>query len=1063
MKALRIILLSILSLFTALYLAFLFALPNCVDLNQYSPKITKLIQDKTGFQVNLEGLKVKTAWNLSAGAFVDKTDLMYPTGKKFAQINGMQIRLSLLPLFLGHITVDKVDLDKAIFELEVEKNGDFLLQKYLNKTSPNNQVLKLKFSDNMPNINAKKYRISFIDAQSTKTYSIKGNNLKISDFVLNKKIKLKTNGNLILNGRSQITYNVSIFSKVFPEMFANGGKNFDIIKIFEDLYKYNVDADVNTNLRIKKAKHKILKTDLANDIDIAGQVALNKISFTLGGIILPKSNLKLDFEGNNVKINSTLYTGIDSKAFVTGRLKNGKHKAIDLRVVSNHMNIGNIVLISNTFLKTIGKKELEGMKADGDLNADFNVKSDFKKIQSSGYLKIKNASLANKLYNVSLNAINAEIDFSKDSISFKQAHANLNNQPIEIKGNIDKNANANISVFAKNLPLKGVLLTSGKVKLLSQNDILGGLVNVDAYLKGRLDKATPQINVVVSNVNLKNKQSKTQIKFTKAVINNISNAHNSKNKSRAEITNLNVLPAAPTSVSIPKIALTFDKKNLNIEKTFLYINGVRTNLQGKISDINSNPKFNSVNISVPKLVSMPIKGYAGSSITLKGDLVINGSLYQPEIQGFFTIPVVNIPTMSIVLKDITLQSNKYVSTVNCTSMKFATSMMGFSAQIINNFSDIPKGIVAKNVNLFADVIDLNSLIPVFRNISKNSNPNSKFNVTILNGRAAIDKFKTGNIAANDITSSLALKNNILFLNNLKGTAYLGKIAGAVSYDIPRSKVKLDLQGRGLSANPALQGLTGKDDDIHGILDFDSNISLTGGARAELLRSLNGGANFIISNGQMGILGKFEHLIYAQNVISNNVFKATLNLVAKAATIKNTGSYKYMKGKITLNNGWLNINSIKTSGPYMSLYITGRYNMLYDMANLVVLGRISDDVVRVLGPIGELSMDKVISSIPKIGQITSFFVNQFTINPNYENISMIPNLTPQTEFPTKEFKVIIDGEAHKQSSVKSFKWISNPKVIKNPETEEVDQVIPSKNQSVPNPQIPDFVKKLPDLK
>ena len=110
---------------------------------------------------------------------------------------------------------------------------------------------------------------------------------------------------------------------------------------------------------------------------------------------------------------------------------------------------------------------------------------------------------------------------------------------------------------------------------------------------------------------------------------------------------------------------------------------------------------------------------------------------------------------------------------------------------------------------------------------------------------------------------------------------------------------------------------------------------------------------------MGALGKFEHLLYAQNIISNNIFKGSLNLIANAVTVKNTGVYKYMKGKISLANGWANIDWIKTSGPSMSLYITGRYYMPDNDANLVVLGRISDDVVRILGPIGEFSVNKAI--------------------------------------------------------------------------------------------------------
>ena len=192
---------------------------------------------------------------------------------------------------------------------------------------------------------------------------------------------------------------------------------------------------------------------------------------------------------------------------------------------------------------------------------------------------------------------------------------------------------------------------------------------------------------------------------------------------------------------------------------------------------------------------------------------------------------------------------------------------------------------------------------------------------------------------------------------------------------------------------------------------------------------------------MGTLGKLEHLLYAQNILSNNLFKTTINVIAKAVSVKNTGVFKYIKGKMTFSNGWANISSLKTSGPSMSMYVTGNYNLINNSPNLIILGRLSDDVVRLLGPIGDFSMDKMLSFIPKLGNITSYLINQITTNPEYENTSFIPDLTPKTELPTKEFKVILNGGIESQSSVKSFKWLSKPQAA-----------ISAPSQKVYSPQI-----------
>ena len=398
------------------------------------------------------------------------------------------------------------------------------------------------------------------------TYSAKGGDLRIFDFILDKKIKFKTNGDLVLNNRKQVAYNISIYSKVFPK---NKKSNLNLAKIFEDLYKYNAQANIDTDLKI---------TGDDENTDIDGHINLDKISFTLAGKKFPQSILNLEFSGNKAKISSVFYD-LNSKITIDGWFKNGKNKSVDLQVISDKLNVENLLLIAKTMSKTFGIKNLEGISANGFIKANFNVKSDFKKVQSSGYLKVENTNITNKLYNVAIKSINADIDFSQDAIKIKQATAKINSQPIIIKGLIDKNAIANILVSAQNLDLKGLLVASGGTKVLKENDILSGIVNVKASLQGRLDKATPKVNVLVSNINLKNKQTKARINLDKAVI-NMYDESKTKAKGKAELTGLKISPNAATKISAPKISLIFDERDLTIQPTYLYLNNIRTNLSG---------------------------------------------------------------------------------------------------------------------------------------------------------------------------------------------------------------------------------------------------------------------------------------------------------------------------------------------------------------------------------------------------------------------------------------------------------------------------------------------------
>lgn len=1026
----RVLFISILSIFIALYAAFLFILPHFVDLNKHSPQITQALEEATGLEFDLEGIKLTTHWDLSVGASIKRLDVKYPKGEKFAQINRFKVKLKLLPLLWRNIAICKIDADKVLANLEVDDNGEFLFKKYLIKKSP------AIIAPDMPVISAKKYRISLLNKGNN--YTLKGEDLKISDFVLGKKINLKTKGEVILNKRKQISYNVAVFSEIFPVHNSDKGKKTNILKIFDDLFKYNLKADINTDLAIKNKKE---------TTDIEGKISLDRISFTFDEKVFPASSLKLDFNGDKAKINSSLHIDKYSKAIISGVFKNGNKKSVNLQVLTDEIDINDLLKIAKAMSKPFGLKKLDNLDANGHLKADFNIKSDFKQVESDGYLKIKNASVTNTLYKVSLNSINTVIDFSQNSVKIPQMRANLNSEPIVIQGTVAKNAKADLYVFANNLQLKGILFALGQTKMLKENNILNGTVNLNAVLKGRIDKALPQIKISAQNIDLLNLHSNSRIKVANAVINT------NKIKGQAQVSELKILPAAPAVLSVPALSLNFDEKNLDLEPTYLFVNNIRTHLSGRISNLKSKPTLNFLTVNIPNQVSIPIKGYPNSEIVLKGGLIFSGDLNKPEIKGGFNIPLISIPNSATTIKNTTLQFDKVIN-INCPQIQIANSLMSFTAQAN---SDLTNGIISKNVNFTSNNIDLNVLVPILRSFARNK---TNLNLTILNGKNNIKRFKTGNIVATDITSDMRLSNNVLYLDNMLGSAYFGEVAGSGNYDFTHKKTYINMQGRGLSADQAIKGLTGKDEDIHGVLDFDSDISMSGFSRSALLRSLDGTLNFIISNGKMGMLGKLEHLLYAQNIVSNSLFKASLNLVAKALTVKNTGVYKYMKGKLAFNNGWANIHWIKTSGPSMSLHVSGRLYLPDQLANLIILGRISEDIVKILGPIGDFSVSKAISSISKIGGSSSNYSSQITTNPNYENITQIPDLYPKTEFATKEFKVVIDGEIHKQTSVKSFKWITGtqaPQVYAQPDAQ------PEPQPQKPTAEVPEFINRLPDLK
>ena len=148
----------------------------------------------------------------------------------------------------------------------------------------------------------------------------------------------------------------------------------------------------------------------------------------------------------------------------------------------------------------------------------------------------------------------------------------------------------------------------------------------------------------------------------------------------------------------------------------------------------------------------------------------------------------------------------------------------------------------------------------------------------------------------------------------------------------------------------------------------------------------------------------------------------MDSVKSLPTIKNTAEFKTINGTLTFSNGWADLTSVKMSGATMAYYITGKYNLLNGTANVIILGRISAEIVKLLGPLGELSVSKLVSLIPGVGNSTVKLVQAITTNPYGEKISEIPALSSgNTNY--KDFKVQFNGGIESSSSVKSFKWLS----------------------------------------
>jgi len=527
-----------------------------------------------------------------------------------------------------------------------------------------------------------------------------------------------------------------------------------------------------------------------------------------------------------------------------------------------------------------------------------------------------------------------------------------------------------------------LLIAFGQGALLKDNNVNSGTITLNADIVGKLDSIKPTAKVILNNLDIKNVPANTVLKLPNTTVDIISDGKTFSGN--AVSTNIKAINPAAT-VNVPKITANIMPDYIEITQTPVSVEKINFNVMGKVKN------YLTEKIVLDFLTTGDIKS------TLKGDMNI--------VKQTLNLVYATTSDSTIVVP----MFDKSKLTFNCN--------IGIGGEMIN---PILSGIVnVPSLNIPEIPVTMENLV-------------AKLNGPILKGSATVKNFASGGIAAENLVTDFLMKGENFYLNNLKGTAFDGNINGNIIYNMSNFKTSVDFHGKGLNAEKAVKGAVGISNALSGTLGFDTKLTLDVVDYEEMMKSMKGKLTFKVENGSFGNIGRIENLFGANNIVSNSILKTTVAALSNISAIKETAKYNYITGDMTFSNGWANLTSIKSSGNTLAYFVYGKLHLVNLSTNVTVLGRLDSSVVALLGPLGELSADKLFSYIPKFGSLTSSIVNTLTTNPKGERISEIPALSNGSE-NYKDFKVIFNGGLESSNSIKSFKWLTDV------DTSAIDQV------------------------
>lgn len=913
----------------------------------------------------------------------------------------------------------------------------------LNGSLMNNNFINLKFNDDKIAVNA--------DIKASPSDRIKLDGI------------VTTGKNLIVDMKC-VAENINLFNlKSTAETLLNA------MNIKNPLHLYSVQGRANLNFKIKSGKNHLASSGFAEII--GASVKGKNIPCKITNI-----NSKINLENDTVTIEPTTLLVNGTPVELRGTI-NSSAKA-DIVLKGENLSVGKLI-------DFVPDAKIPNTK--GIISFSANLKGNLNKPETLVLADLKNFTISDKgkiltkfeggkvKITGDLNTPEGTISLTKPTILPTDLSDNLKaeNLILNIKPNEIDIPNNKMSFGGAAFELQGKINDYQKQNPTYNFDIIGKLNSKALYNVIKKQKGTEKFlaatkgNVGI-NGNIKGSGNDIAIKTDLT-------ADKDNYISCLVIKELLNIP------SITRLDANFDGKNLNINDFSLNKNNGKKDkilfINGKIENVQK-PYLNKVRVVIPNTMTFALAGLKNSEISAKSDLTINGNSEKPSLQGNLEVLNVNIPEYKL-----HSQTNKIVFASDNIKLSLPNLQIGNS--IFNVETAIPSNLkqpfVLSNLKLKSSYLDLNEISEIFENVQTNPvYPGVEVPIKAENGFAEISKFKIGGLQAENITSDISINNNILSMKNIKGTAYGGSVSGKSEYNFLKTLSLSEISGKNAQMSHLFKALTGKDDGTVGLIDYKLKLSSVGTKYSQQLRTSKGYMEYTATKGVMGPLGQFEHFLHAQNLISDSIFKMNAYKLSRAIKPQNTGVFTISKGKTEILNGIAIVKSLTVEGPKMSLYITGKVNLLNDVSDIKIYGRISQEIEDALGTFATRSSQTILTSSSETS-IGNIFYDDYNTSLPKSVIDAIPQLNPNTGMSSRPFVVVIKGSPDNIKSVKSFKWIVDStnapspvlrEVQKNPQTQNTAKpqqnnqnqpTTPQKQQTpiyIPS-QLPSFMDNLPN--
>lgn len=790
---------------------------------------------------------------------------------------------------------------------------------------------------------------------------------------------------------------------------ADSLRTDELIELISEADKKNFPKLPKTHSLISFNSHyKSNSTELnLNNLNAKGyfKPAVNDADFLISSGSFTLSDGTLDIKNFNAKLfNSKITSSAKIKDFFS------QNYSADGSLNITNFDIAALNSVKQMNVLPVNLKKLLNAYENYKGHADVDVKC--KNNRFKGIISLRDVRFDHSYFKTPVSIDRGDITLDGTKISMRSVVAQIDNTPVFL--------NASVWDLDKTLKVSGYFTT--KFSEYFANKYINSFLTYPVKPKGDIS-VTTDISGSLNNLRLRPKIKFAQDSDIYYMGANLGN-ENEEREIKADITLTDNNAVYIKSLDYLRYMTSQNDKTYPL--TILSANGIIDLSKNKkdfyIRNLNIETK-NNANIKMFNVIfkkSVLKKGMFNCKLNIKG------RLSNPHILGFVAMDNLDMPLYDTTLKDISVKFKDKTIDIRANGIVFASDFTLLST-VRNNFKP---PIVVENLDLTSQKINLDTLIdsltqiPTPNTVTKMVDTNKPaikipLNISdfvIKKGTMTADDIVIRDLNASNYQADFVLGNDmVLNLNKLGFDVTTGKMMGSATYNFENGRIKANVSAFNVDSNKVASSLFGFKDQIFGSANGNIAISTKGSSEEERIKNMFGYVYFEVADGKMPKLGSVEYLLKAGNFIKSGITGASIsNFLDLIAPIK-TGYFDSIKGNFALKNGVAQDIEIYSKGDNLNVYINGEYDILQNYANLRVFGRLTKKATNILGAVGNLSFNSLLTSIP------GFKLDKNDKSSIIKEINKIPGVELSDQ-QYRVFTVKVDGKIDEDKYVKNFRWI-----------------------------------------